>query len=37
MSAFEEVGLMPELIKAVEDLGWFLPTPVQVSPFLSSF
>ncbi len=29
MSAFEELGVMPELIKAVEDLGWVLPTPVQ--------
>ena len=22
MSAFEEAGLMPELIRAVEDMGW---------------
>mmetsp|Transcript_3310 Transcript_3310/g.11990 ORF Transcript_3310/g.11990 Transcript_3310/m.11990 type:complete len:215 (-) Transcript_3310:1-645(-) len=29
MSVFEEVGLMPELIKAVEDQGWLLPTPIQ--------
>ncbi|KXZ56945.1 hypothetical protein GPECTOR_1g852 [Gonium pectorale] len=28
--AFEELGVMPELCKAVEDLGWMLPTPVQV-------
>ncbi|GFR40732.1 hypothetical protein Agub_g1342 [Astrephomene gubernaculifera] len=30
MSVFEELGVMPELCKAVEDLGWTLPTPVQV-------
>ncbi|PNH01212.1 putative ATP-dependent RNA helicase [Tetrabaena socialis] len=29
MSAFEELGVMPELAKAVEDLGWLLPSPVQ--------
>eukprot|EP01025_Chloroclados_australasicus_P054950 TRINITY_DN6577_c0_g1_i1.p1 TRINITY_DN6577_c0_g1~~TRINITY_DN6577_c0_g1_i1.p1 ORF type:complete len:753 (-),score=102.41 TRINITY_DN6577_c0_g1_i1:390-2648(-) len=29
MAAFEEVGVMPELIRAVEELGWLLPTPVQ--------
>ncbi|PNW85486.1 hypothetical protein CHLRE_03g188750v5 [Chlamydomonas reinhardtii] len=29
MSAFEELGVMPELAKAVEDLGWMLPSPVQ--------
>jgi len=29
MSAFEELGLMPELISAIEDLGWLLPTPIQ--------
>eukprot|EP00803_Ostreobium_quekettii_P004827 evm.model.scf_578.5 EVM.evm.TU.scf_578.5 scf_578:58946-60405(+) len=29
MAAFAEVGLMPELIRAVEDLGWMLPTPIQ--------
>lgn len=29
MSAFEEVGLCPELIRAVDELGWLLPTPVQ--------
>ncbi|EFN59708.1 hypothetical protein CHLNCDRAFT_33556 [Chlorella variabilis] len=29
MAAFEEVGVSPELIKAVEELGWMLPTPIQ--------
>lgn len=29
MSAFEEVGLSPELVRAVAELGWLLPTPVQ--------
>ncbi|GJD10941.1 Probable ATP-dependent RNA helicase ddx1 [Galdieria sulphuraria] len=29
MSAFEELGVLPEIIKAVEDLDWSLPTPVQ--------
>ncbi|GMH45072.1 hypothetical protein BSKO_13029 [Bryopsis sp. KO-2023] len=29
MAAFEELGVMPELIRAVEELGWMLPTPVQ--------
>ncbi|GLC38638.1 hypothetical protein PLESTB_000455000 [Pleodorina starrii] len=29
MSAFEELGVMPELCKAVEELGWMLPTPIQ--------
>ena len=29
MSAFEEMGVMPELIRAVEEQGWLLPTPVQ--------
>ncbi|KAK9791611.1 hypothetical protein WJX73_009998 [Symbiochloris irregularis] len=29
MSAFEEAGVMPELIRAVEQMGWTLPTPVQ--------
>ncbi|EFJ48542.1 hypothetical protein VOLCADRAFT_90875 [Volvox carteri f. nagariensis] len=29
MSAFEELGVMPELVKAVEELGWMLPSPVQ--------
>ena len=27
--AFAELGLCSELIRAVEDLGWILPTPVQ--------
>jgi len=30
MAAFEEFGVMPELIKAVEEMDWLLPTPVQV-------
>jgi len=29
MSAFEEMGMMPELIQALEDMEWFLPRPVQ--------
>ncbi|KAL4449436.1 hypothetical protein ABPG77_007080 [Micractinium sp. CCAP 211/92] len=29
MAAFEETGVAPELIKAVEELGWTLPTPIQ--------
>ena len=29
MSGFDELGLMPELVRAVEDLGWHLPRPVQ--------
>jgi len=28
-AAFEEFGVMPELIKAVEELGWTLPTDIQ--------
>ena len=26
---FHSLGLMPELLKAVDDLGWLLPTDVQ--------
>ena len=29
MSAFEELGVSPELIRACDALGWTLPTPVQ--------
>lgn len=29
MSAFEEMGVMPELIRAIDEQGWMLPTPVQ--------
>lgn len=29
MSAFEELGVTAELVQAVEDLGWLLPSPVQ--------
>lgn len=29
MSAFEELGVMPEIIQALEDMDWVLPTPVQ--------
>ena len=29
MAAFEEAGVAPELIRAVEELGWVLPTPIQ--------
>lgn len=30
MSAFEELGVMPEIINSLEDMDWQLPTPVQV-------
>jgi ATP-dependent RNA helicase DDX1 len=26
---FGSLGLMPELLKAIEELGWLLPTDVQ--------
>lgn len=29
MSAFEELGVMPEIIQALEDMDWHLPTPIQ--------
>nr|CAJ20483.1 ATP-dependent RNA helicase, putative [Toxoplasma gondii RH] len=29
MSAFEELGVCPEIIKAVEEDDWLLPTPIQ--------
>lgn len=29
MSAFEELGICPEIIQAVEEDEWLLPTPVQ--------
>jgi hypothetical protein len=29
MAEFEYLGLAPELIAAVQDMGWLLPTPVQ--------
>ena len=29
MSAFQELGMMPEIIRAIEELGWLMPTPVQ--------
>ncbi|EFA80417.1 putative RNA helicase [Heterostelium album PN500] len=29
MSAFEDLGVMPEIIQAVEELDWILPTPIQ--------
>ena len=29
MAAFEELGTCPELIRAVSEIGWLLPTPVQ--------
>ena len=29
MSAFEELGICPEIIQAVEEDDWLLPTPVQ--------
>jgi ATP-dependent RNA helicase DDX1 len=29
MAAFAEVGVMPEIIRALEEQGWQLPTPIQ--------
>eukprot|EP00761_Pharyngomonas_kirbyi_P014096 gb/GECH01014126.1/.p1 GENE.gb/GECH01014126.1/~~gb/GECH01014126.1/.p1 ORF type:complete len:725 (+),score=180.09 gb/GECH01014126.1/:1-2175(+) len=29
MSAFENLGVMPELIRAIDEMGWLLPRPVQ--------
>eukprot|EP01053_Blabericola_migrator_P000211 Blabericola_migrator_1__210@NODE_1055_length_5577_cov_147_372414_g725_i0_p1_GENE_NODE_1055_length_5577_cov_147_372414_g725_i0NODE_1055_length_5577_cov_147_372414_g725_i0_p1_ORF_typecomplete_len761_score140_94DEAD/PF00270_29/6_7e42DEAD/PF00270_29/2_2e03Helicase_C/PF00271_31/4_7e03Helicase_C/PF00271_31/1_4e21SPRY/PF00622_28/1_4e21ResIII/PF04851_15/0_31ResIII/PF04851_15/3_7e06Helicase_RecD/PF05127_14/2_7Helicase_RecD/PF05127_14/1_1e02Scm3/PF10384_9/0_3_NODE_1055_length_5577_cov_147_372414_g725_i010 len=29
MSAFEELGVCPEIIQAIEEDGWLLPTPIQ--------
>ena len=29
MAAFEEFGLMPELIPSLEQMGWTLPTEIQ--------
>ena len=29
MAAFETLGLIPELTRALEGMGWSLPTPVQ--------
>ncbi|XP_018332939.1 ATP-dependent RNA helicase Ddx1 isoform X2 [Agrilus planipennis] len=29
MTAFEEFGVLPEIAKAVEELGWILPTDIQ--------
>jgi len=29
LSAFEELGVMPEIIQALEEIDWHLPTPVQ--------
>eukprot|EP00993_Chasmostoma_nieuportense_P002533 NODE_331_length_2397_cov_30.981498_g309_i0.p1 GENE.NODE_331_length_2397_cov_30.981498_g309_i0~~NODE_331_length_2397_cov_30.981498_g309_i0.p1 ORF type:complete len:764 (+),score=193.76 NODE_331_length_2397_cov_30.981498_g309_i0:58-2349(+) len=29
MSAFEEFGMMPELVQALEEMEWYLPKPVQ--------
>ncbi len=29
MSAFEELGVCPEIIQAIEEDDWLLPTPVQ--------
>jgi ATP-dependent RNA helicase DDX1 len=27
--SFEDLGVMPELIRGVAELGWVLPTPIQ--------
>ena len=29
MTAFEEFGVLPEIGKAVDDMGWTLPTDIQ--------
>lgn len=29
MTAFAEFGVMPEIVKAIEDMDWLLPTDVQ--------
>ena len=29
MAGFERLGVMPEIIRAIEDMGWLLQTPVQ--------
>lgn len=29
MSAFEDFGVSPEIIRAITEDGWLLPTPVQ--------
>jgi ATP-dependent RNA helicase DDX1 len=29
MTAFEEFGVLPEIARAVDDMGWNLPTDVQ--------
>lgn len=29
MTAFEELGVMPEIISALDEMDWLLPTPVQ--------
>jgi superfamily II DNA/RNA helicase len=28
-TAFEELGVMPEIIRAIDEMGWLLPRPVQ--------
>lgn len=33
---FDSLGLMPELLKAVDDMSWILPTDVQVQKQLIS-
>lgn len=29
MADFERLGICPELIRAIQEEGWLLPTPVQ--------
>jgi ATP-dependent RNA helicase DDX1 len=29
MAAFAECGVMPEIIRSLDELGWQLPTPIQ--------
>lgn len=35
MTAFEELGVMPEIGKAVDEMGWMLPTDIQVCRYVS--
>ena len=37
MTAFEEFGVLPEIGKAVDDMGWTLPTDVQVIRIFHNF
>ena len=28
-AAFEDLGVLPEIIRAIDEQGWLLPTPIQ--------